>query len=68
MSQPASSMRLICSMVALASEVSVFVIVWTEIGASPPTGTDPTWMVRLGLRAMSRQGRMLIQGSVGLAG
>src|SRR5690606_16515674 len=60
MSQPASSMRLICSMVALASEVSVFVIVWTEIGASPPTGTDPTWIFRLGRRAISRQGLMLL--------
>lgn len=56
-------MRRICSIVAFASEVSVLVMVWTEIGASPPTGTDPTWICRLGRRAMSRQGLMLLMGS-----
>src|SRR3989338_2814514 len=52
--------RTISFSAAFASEVSVFVIVWTEIGASPPTATDPTWICRLFLRVMSRQGLMLI--------
>ncbi len=39
-SAPASSTRRICSMVAAASAVSVLVMVWTVIGASPPTSTD----------------------------
>ena len=34
-------------MVAAASPVSVLVIDWTVIGASPPTGTVPTWIWRL---------------------
>ena len=38
-STPASSQRRIWSIVALASDVSVFVMVCTEIGASPPTST-----------------------------
>ena len=38
MSAPASSQRRIWSIVALASEVGVLVIVWTVTGASPPTG------------------------------
>ena len=42
MSTPASSQRRIWSIVALASEVSVLVIVCTVIGASPPTATLPT--------------------------
>ncbi len=29
-------------MVALASAVTVLVMVWTLIGASPPIATDPT--------------------------
>ena len=44
MSAPASCSRRIWAIVAAASLVSVFVIVWTEIGASPPTGTGPTWI------------------------
>src|SRR6476659_6358410 len=58
MSAPASSQRRICSIVALASEVGVLVIVWTLIGASPPTGTEPTMICRDLRRAISRQGRM----------
>jgi hypothetical protein len=42
MSTPASSQRRIWSIVARASAVGVFVMVWTVTGASPPTGTDPT--------------------------
>src|SRR3546814_7799505 len=38
MSTPASSQRRIWSIVAVASEVGVLVIVWTVTGASPPTG------------------------------
>ena len=41
-SAPSSARRAICSTVALASAVSVFVIVCTTIGASPPTCTSPT--------------------------
>ncbi len=49
MSTPASSARLIWAMVPATSVVSVLVIVCTVIGASPPTGTDPTriWRERL---------------------
>jgi hypothetical protein len=56
MSAPASSQRRIWSIVALASEVGVLVIVCTVIGAPPPTGTCPTMIWRHCLRAMSRQG------------
>ena len=42
MSAPASSMPRIWSIVALASAVTVLVIVWTLIGASPPIATEPT--------------------------
>src|SRR5258708_2791858 len=60
MSAPASSMRLTCAMVALASEVSVLVMDCTEMGASPPTSTEPTRIFRdLRLR-MSLYGRMLM--------
>ena len=45
-------------MVALTSWVSVLVIVWTVIGASPPTGTEPTWIWRDLRRSMLRQGRI----------
>jgi hypothetical protein len=31
-------------------------MVWTVIGASPPTGTLPTMICRLTRRVMSRQG------------
>ena len=48
----------ICSIVALTSAVSVLVIVWTLIGASPPTGTGPTMIWRDLRRSMLRQGRI----------
>jgi len=41
-SAPASAAACTCSIVAFTSVVSVLVIVCTEIGASPPTGTLPT--------------------------
>src|SRR4051812_48482527 len=56
MSTPTSSQRLIWSIVALASEVGVLVMVWTVTGASPPTGTLPTMICRDLRRTMSRQG------------
>src|SRR3982751_5356114 len=55
---PASSQRRIWSIVAFASSVGVFVMVWTLIGASPPTGTEPTMICRDLRRSISRQGRM----------
>src|SRR6185312_10953672 len=57
MSAPASSSWRIWSMVAAASAVSVLVIDCTEIGASPPTSTDPTRILREGRRWIMRQGR-----------
>src|SRR5438309_10088014 len=57
-SAPASSQRRIWSIVALASSVGVLVMVWTVIGASPPTGTEPTMICRDLRRSISRQGRM----------
>ncbi len=54
MSQPASSMPRIWSMVARASPVTVLVMVWTLIGASPPTGTLPTMICRDLRRWISR--------------
>src|SRR3954463_13559033 len=54
---PTSSQRRIWSIVALASEVGVLVMVWTVTGAPPPTGTLPTMIWREGRRAISRQGR-----------
>ena len=46
MSTPATSARRIWAMVAAASSVGVLVMVWTVIGASPPTGTLPTMIWR----------------------
>ena len=46
MSTPAASARRICATVAATSVVRVLVMVWTVIGASPPTGTRPTWIWR----------------------
>jgi hypothetical protein len=60
MSAPASSSWRIWSMVAAASAVSVLVIDWTVIGASPPTSTEPTRILRLGRRWIARQGRTLV--------
>ncbi len=57
-SAPASSQRRIWSIVAATSSVGVLVIVCTEIGASPPTGTLPTMIWRDCRRAISRHGRI----------
>ena len=46
MSAPASAQACTWAIVAATSVVSVLVIVCTLIGASPPTGTGPTWMRR----------------------
>ena len=56
-STPASSQRRIWPIVALASEVSVLVMVWTLIGASPPISSFPIRIVRLLRRSIMRQGR-----------
>ena len=48
-------------MVAAASAVSVLVIDWTVIGASPPTGTLPTRIWRDLRRSMLRQGRIVVE-------
>src|SRR3977135_579848 len=40
--QPASARAAIWFSVALTSRVSVLVMVWTAIGAAPPTTTSPT--------------------------
>jgi hypothetical protein len=63
MSAPASSNCRTCSIVALASAVSVLVIDCTVIGASPPTSTRPTRILRLGRRSIARQGRTLVWAS-----
>src|SRR3954453_16253203 len=68
MSAPASSQRRIWSIVAAASSVGVFVIVWTLIGASPPTGTEPIMICRDLRRSISRQGRMDMCGNIGGCG
>jgi hypothetical protein len=57
MSAPASSSWRICSSVAAASVVGVLVMDWTEMGASPPTRTDPTRIWRERRRWIARQGR-----------
>src|SRR5436309_14778982 len=67
MSAPARSSAWICSTVPLMSCVTVLVIDCTVIGASPPTGTLPTWIVRQARRVMSRYGRTLIGNLVDLA-
>ena len=46
MSQPAAVSSAICCSVALTSVVGVVVIDCTDTGASPPTGTEPTWICR----------------------
>src|SRR3982751_4568826 len=46
------------TMSAPASSVGVLVMVWTLIGASPPTGTEPTMIWRDLRRSISRHGRM----------
>src|SRR5216683_1427821 len=67
MSAPARSKAWTCSTVALMSLVTVLVIDCTVIGASPPTGTLPTWIVRQARRWISRYGRTLIVILVELA-
>src|SRR3712207_4762025 len=56
MSQPAAVSSAICCSVALTSAVTVVVIDWTEIGASPPTSTLPTLIWRLRRRGLSTGG------------
>src|SRR3954468_6186806 len=51
--QPAAVSSAICCRVLLTSAVRVVVIDWTEIGASPPTGTSPTAICRLCRRCAS---------------
>ena len=65
MSAPASSQRRIWAIVAAASSVGVLVMVWTLIGASPPTGTEPTMICRDLRRSISRQGRMDMAAHIG---
>ena len=59
MSAPASSSWRIWLIVALASEVTVLVIDCTVMGASPPTSTEPTRILRLLRRSIMRQGRTM---------
>jgi hypothetical protein len=40
-----------------ASAVMVLVIDWTVIGASPPTSTEPTFILRETRRSIRRHGR-----------
>ena len=49
-SHPSLASDRICATVARTSRVSVFVMLWTETGAPPPTGTPPTRMRRVLLR------------------
>ncbi len=56
MSAPAFSSASICSIVAVASVVSVLVMDCTVIGASPPTSTFPTRIWRLLRRWISSIG------------
>src|SRR5476651_1422899 len=46
MSTPAASRRLIWATVAATSLVSLLVMLCTAMGASPPTGTEPTQILR----------------------
>jgi len=52
MSAPAATQRWICATVAATSQVSVLVMVCTVIGASPPTWTLPTRILRVRRRLM----------------
>src|SRR5512134_1587566 len=49
-SHPSRVSDRIWASVARTSRVSVFVMLWTETGAPPPTGTPPTRMRRVSLR------------------
>ena len=55
-SAPAAAHSCICSIVDFSSVVSVLVIVCTDIGASPPTGTEPTMIWRVFFAIMSLYG------------
>ena len=50
--------------IGTGSLVSVLVMVWTVIGASPPTGTLPTMIWRDWRRAISRQGLIEDMGGI----
>src|SRR4051794_1284003 len=56
MSQPAAVSSAICCSVALTSDVRVVVMDCTLIGASPPTSTVPTLILRDGRRGASTGG------------
>src|SRR5262249_17462465 len=58
MSHPDAVSSAICCSVVLTSAVSVVVIDWTEIGASPPTATEPTLICRELRRGASTGGGM----------
>ncbi len=53
MSQPAAVSSAICCRVALMSVVGVVHMDWTLTGASPPTSTEPTRILRVGRRGAS---------------
>src|SRR5919205_1954592 len=59
--QPDAVSSAICWRVALTSAVRVVVIDWTDTGAPPPTGTEPTMTWRLTRRGASGGG-----GAVGI--
>src|ERR1035438_9072801 len=54
--QPEAVSSAICCSVAFTLAVSVVVIDWTETGAAPPPGTDPTMIWRDSLRSASGAG------------
>src|SRR5580693_9060892 len=54
--QPDAVSSAICCSVALTSAVSVVAIDWTDTGAPPPTGTDPTISCREMRRSASGRG------------
>ena len=56
MSHPAAVSSAICWSVALMSVVGVVVIDCTDTGASPPTATLPTWILRLTRRGATTGG------------
>src|SRR5215217_2437603 len=58
MSQPAAVSSAICCSVVLTSDVRVVVIDCTEMGASPPTSTLPTLILRVLRRGASTGGGM----------
>jgi hypothetical protein len=56
MSQPLAVSSAICCSVALMSVVGVVVMDCTLTGASPPTATEPTWILRERRRGASTGG------------